>query len=74
MDEGQGQFGWDGMAERIERARKDAEKDKKIKELEERLSMFEAFVSHPQVRPIWEQLRHLFQRDKKKKIDRADRV
>mgnify|MGYP000231889720 CR=1 FL=1 len=41
--EGTEKFGWDGMAERIERARKEAGKDNRIKALEARISLFERF-------------------------------
>lgn len=70
MDEGQGQFGWDGMAERIERARKEADQANRMKALEKRLSLFEKFVSLPQVRPLWEQFQHLLHKDKNRKSDR----
>ncbi|PBG44188.1 hypothetical protein, partial [Clostridioides difficile] len=37
--EGGEKFGWDGMEERIERARKEAGKDNHIKALEARISL-----------------------------------
>jgi DNA repair exonuclease SbcCD ATPase subunit len=46
--EGDRKFGWDGMAKRIERARKEAEKAN-------RLNLLEKFVSLPQIHPIFEQ-------------------
>ena len=46
--EGEGKFGWDGMAKRIERARKEAEKAN-------RLNLLEKFVSLAQIQPIFEQ-------------------
>lgn len=73
MDEGAGQFGWDGMAERIERARKEADQANKVKALEKRLSLFEQFVSLPQVRPLWEQFQNLLRRDKTRRTDRDSR-
>ena len=57
--EGTEKFGWDGMAERIERARKEAGKDNRIKALEARISLFERFISLPQVKPLWEQFQAL---------------
>lgn len=50
--EGAEKFGWDGMAERIERARKEAGKDNRIKALEARISLLERFISLPQVKPM----------------------
>lgn len=65
--EGTEKFGWDGMAERIERARKEAGKDNRIKALEARISLFERFISSPQVKPLWEQFRALIGRKKPQK-------
>lgn len=65
--EGAEKFGWDGMAERIERARKEAGKDNRIKALEARISLFERFVSLPQVKPLWEQFQALISRKKPQK-------
>ena len=65
--EGTEKFGWDGMAERIERARKEAGKDNRIKPLEARISLFERFISSPQVKPLWEQFQALIGRKKPQK-------
>lgn len=65
--EGTEEFGWDGMAERIERARKEAGKDNHIKALEARISLFERFISLPQVKPLWEQFQALISRKKPQK-------
>lgn len=65
--EGTEKFGWDGMAERIERARKEAGKDNRIKALEARISLFERFISLPQVNPLWEQFQALIGRKKPQK-------
>lgn len=65
--EGAEKFGWDGMAERIERARKEAGKDNHIKALEARISLFERFISLPQVKPLWEQFQALIGRKKPQK-------
>lgn len=65
--EGTEKFGWDGMAERIERARKEAGKDNHIKALEARISLFERFISLPQVKPLWEQFQALISRKKPQK-------
>lgn len=65
--EGAEKFGWDGMAERIERARKEAGKDNHIKALEARISLLERFISLPQVKPLWEQFRALIGRKKPQK-------
>lgn len=65
--EGTEKFGWDGMAERIERARKEAGKDNRIKALEARISLFERFISLPQVKPLWEQFQALVSRKKPQK-------
>lgn len=65
--EGTEKFGWNGMAERIERARKEAGKDNRIKALEARISLFERFISLPQVKPLWEQFQALISRKKPQK-------
>lgn len=65
--EGTEKFDWDGMAERIERARKEAGKDNRIKALEARISLFERFISLPQVKPLWEQFQALISRKKPQK-------
>lgn len=65
--EGAEKFGWDGMAERIERARKEAGKDNHIKALEARVSLLERFISLPQVKPLWEQFQALIGRKKPQK-------
>lgn len=65
--EGTEKFGWDGMAERIERARKEAGKDNHIKALETRISLLERFISLPQVKPLWEQFQALIGRKKPQK-------
>lgn len=65
--EGAEKFGWDGMAERIERARKEAGKDNHIKALEVRISLLERFISLPQVKPLWEQFQALIGRKKPQK-------
>lgn len=65
--EGTEKFGWDGMAERIERARKEAGKDNHIKALEARISLFERFISLPKVKPLWEQFQALISRKKPQK-------
>lgn len=65
--EGAEKFGWDGMAERIERARKEAGKYNHIKALEARISLLERFISLPQVKPLWEQFQALIGRKKPQK-------
>lgn len=65
--EGTEKFGWDGMAERIERARKEADKDNRIKALEARISLFERFISLPLVKPLWEEFQALIGRKKPQK-------
>lgn len=65
--EGAEKFGWDGMAERIERARKEAGKDNRIKALEARISLLERFISLPQIKPLWEQFQALIGRKKPQK-------
>lgn len=65
--EGVEKFGWDGMAERIERARKETGKDNHIKALEARISLLERFISLPQVKPLWEQFQALIGRKKPQK-------
>lgn len=65
--EGAEKFGWDGMTERIERARKEADKDNHIKALEARISLLERFISLPQVKPLWEQFQALIGRKKPQK-------
>ncbi|PBG44600.1 hypothetical protein [Clostridioides difficile] len=53
--EGAEKFGWDGMAERIERARNEAGKDNHIQALEARISLLARFLSFPPVNPLCEQ-------------------
>lgn len=65
--EGTEKFGWDGMAERIERARKEAGKDNHIKALEARISLFERFISLSRVKPLWEEFQALIGRKKPQK-------
>lgn len=65
--EGTEKFGWGGMAERIERARKEADKDNRIKALEARISLFERFISLPLVKPLWEEFQALIGRKKPQK-------
>lgn len=65
--EGAEKFGWDGMAERIERARKEVGKDNHIKALEARISLFERFISLPRVKPLWEEFQALIGRKKPQK-------
>ncbi|PBG42448.1 hypothetical protein, partial [Clostridioides difficile] len=62
--EGAEMFGWDGMAEGIERARKEAGKDNQIKALEARISLLERFISLRQVKPLWAQVQALIGREK----------
>ncbi|WP_455502168.1 MobV family relaxase [Gemmiger sp.] len=68
--EGEALFTVGGMAERIERARKEAGKDKRIKTLEARISLFERFISLPQIKPLWEQFQQLIGKNKSRKVDR----
>lgn len=65
--EGAEKFGWDGMAERIERARKEAGKDNRIKALEARISLFERFISLPHIKSFWEEFQALTGRKKPQK-------
>lgn len=65
--EGTEKFGWDGMAERIERARKEAGKDNRIKALEARISLFERFISLPLIKPHWEEFQAFISRRKPQK-------
>jgi hypothetical protein len=65
--EGAEKFGWDGMAERIERARKEAGKDNHIKALEARISLFERFISLPLVKPLWEEFQAFISKEKPQK-------
>lgn len=65
--EGAEKFGWDGMAERIGRARKEINKDNHIKALETRISLFERFISLPRVKPLWEEFQALIGRKKPQK-------
>lgn len=62
MTEGAGKFGWDGMAKRIEHARKEAEKAN-------RLNLLEKFVSLPQIQPIFEQFCKMLHRSHEKGRD-----
>lgn len=65
--EGTEKFGWNGMAERIERARKEAGKDNRIKALEARISLFEHFISLPLIKPHWEEFQAFISRKKPQK-------
>lgn len=65
--EGAEKFGWNGMTERIERARKEAGKDNHIKALEARVSLFERFISLPLIKPHWEEFQARMGRKKPQK-------
>lgn len=65
--EGAEKFGWNGMTERIERARKEAGKDNHIKALEARVSLFERFISLPLIKPRWEEFQARMGRKKPQK-------
>lgn len=65
--EGAERFGWNGMTERIERARKEAGKDNHIKALEARVSLFERFISLPLIKPHWEEFQARMGRKKPQK-------
>lgn len=60
MDEGSGLFGMESMKERIAAARKEADKDN-------RLRLLERFVALPQIKPLWEQFCQLMNRGKDRK-------
>lgn len=69
--EGAEKFGLVGVMERIERARKEIDrdnaKDKHIKALEARISLFERFISLPLIKPHWEEFQALIGRKKPQK-------
>lgn len=65
--EGAEKFGWNGMTERIERARKEIDKDNHIKALEARISLFERFISLSRVKPLWEEFQAFISRKKPQK-------
>ena len=65
--EGTEKFGWNGMTERIERARKEAGKDNHINALEARVSLFERFISLPLIKPHWEEFQARMGRKKPQK-------
>ena len=45
-------------------------KDNRIKALEARVSLFERFVSIPQIKPLWEQFLQLIGKNKSRQTDR----
>lgn len=69
--EGAEKFGLVGVMERIERARKEIDrdnaKDKHIKALEARISLFERFISLPLINPHWEEFQAFIGRTKPQK-------
>lgn len=65
--EGTEKFGLDGVIERIGRARKEINKDNRIKALEARISLFERFISLPLVKPLWEEFQAFISKEKSKK-------
>lgn len=65
--EGAEKFGLDGVIERIERARKEINKDNHIKALEARISLFERFISLPLVKPLWEEFQAFISKEKPQK-------
>ena len=67
IDEGAAQFGVSGMKERIAAARKEADK-------ENRLRLLERFVALPQIKPVWEQFCQMINRgrDTRKNRDTLD--
>ena len=64
MAEGEAKFTTSGLKEQLERARQEVEKEKRIKALEARLSLFERFISLPKIKPLWEQFQALISRNK----------
>lgn len=65
--EGAEKFGLDGVIERIGRARKEINKDNRIKALEARISLFERFISLPLVKPLWEEFQAFISKEKPQK-------
>lgn len=69
--EGAEKFGLVGVTELIERARKEIDrdnaKDKHIKALEARISLFERFISLPLIKPHWEEFQAFIGRTKPQK-------
>ena len=72
MDQGKKQYGMDEWERRISEAHKRQEQEKRMKTLERKVSMFEAFLNWApeQVRRLWEQFLNLINFDKKKEKDR----
>lgn len=62
IGEGTAQFGMSGMKERIAAARKEADK-------ENRLRLLERFVSLPQIKPVWEQFCQMMKRSRSNQKD-----
>lgn len=65
--EGTEKFGLDGVIERIGRARKEINKDNRIKALEARISLFERFIYLPLVKPLWEEFQAFISKEKPQK-------
>lgn len=66
MDEGAAQFGMSSMKERIAAARKEADK-------ENRLRLLERFVALPQIKPVWEQFCQMMKRGRDNQKDHLER-
>lgn len=64
QDDGAMQFGWGEMQERLAAAKADAARENRLRSLE-------AFVQHPQIKPLWEQFQRLqeAQRGRRKSRD-----
>lgn len=54
QDDGAMQFGWGGLQDHIAAAKADAARENRLRSLE-------AFVQHPQIKPLWEQFQRLQQ-------------
>lgn len=70
-ERGSVQFGMSDWEVRIANARKQQDQDKRIKSLEKKVNLFEAFLNWApdQVKRLWEQFLNMINLDKKKKRD-----
>ena len=70
-ERGSVQFGMADWERRIAETRKQQDQDKRIKALEKKVNLFEAFLNWApvQVKLLWEQFLNMINLDKKKKRD-----
>lgn len=73
IDRGLERFSSADLSARIDAARKDTEKDRRIQALEKALAIYERFTQLPDVHRLWQQFLAALKRDKKRPSNTDDR-